>query len=187
MPRAHLRPIPRRIPPLRWRRPVFLWTPLALALALGVPAWALGQEGGLAQAALVVGALVFACALVSLGFAWSLGRPPRTWREAMLHLLTPGVIAILAAPFVYETLLHVIAAAESDRPLPQPGALPLSALVATAPVALVIGLPAVLVSGLIFIVAALEKDNSVVEPRRRYDAERGPSLDARARDVQPFA
>ena len=30
-------PIPQRIPPLTWRKPAFLWTPIALALAIGWP------------------------------------------------------------------------------------------------------------------------------------------------------
>ena len=178
-------PIPKRIPPLQWRRPAFVWTPLALALALGLPALAFNEESSLADLVLVAGALVFASAFVSLGVAWAIGRPPRTRREAMLHLIVPGVIVALSAPLVFESLVHIIATAQSDTPLPQATALPDAVALATAPLALLLGLPIVLFAALAFSLAAFTKvhrvENTLPErPAKREVAAR------RAHDFQPF-
>ncbi len=133
-------PIPQRIPPLMWRRPSWLWTPLALALALGLPAAVFMNDPALQRFALVAGALVFALALLTLGASWALGRAPRTRRVVLLHVLGGGVAAALP------------------------------------PLALALGLPIVLVSGILFAFVALAR-------------QRPPRLDDtlfRPHDVQPF-
>ena len=80
-------PIPQRIPPLRWRGPAFLWTPLALAAAVGWPAALFYNDLEVQKLTLVCGALVFAFALVTLGVAWALGIAPRTRRTVVIHVL----------------------------------------------------------------------------------------------------
>ena len=49
------RPIPHRFPPLTWRRPAFVWTPLALIIAIGWPALVLTSDGGMQKMTLVTG------------------------------------------------------------------------------------------------------------------------------------
>lgn len=186
MRRTQEAPIPRRIPPLQWRKPAFLWTPLALALALGGLAFALNDEGGLGTAVVVAGALVFAAAFLGWGFAWALNKPPRTRRVAVSYLLIPGVIVSLAAPFVFESLAHVIAAAESGASIAPQTALPDNAALATVPLALLVGLPMVLISGLVFAFVAFAKqpriEKALPEPRvKREEADA-----RRAHDFQPF-
>ena len=48
-------PIPQRIPPLTWRQPAFLWTPLALAVAIGWPAVLFYNDYGLQQLVVIAG------------------------------------------------------------------------------------------------------------------------------------
>ena len=148
------RPVPRRIPPLRWRQPAFLWTPAALALALGWPALALREDAGLPEVVAIAGALAFAVGFLSLGCAWAIGRPPRTRRAVILHLLWPGAVAALAAPFVYRTLVVTIAIAQSGVMREQ---IPLQYAMAAEPLALLVGLPIVLLSALVFALVALVK------------------------------
>ena len=140
-------PIPRRIAPLAWRRPVVVWIPLALALALGWPSLALYQEAGLGEAVLIAGAAAAALGLTGLGLAWAFKRPPRTRREAIPYLLLPGCAAALATPFV---LNWVLSAANQEE-------LPFSLAASAAPLALLIGFPAALFSALVFSIVALVK------------------------------
>ncbi len=114
---------------------------------------ALQEEPGMAQMAAIVGGIAFAIAAVSLGAAWLLGRPPRQRRTVIAHLLTAGAIAALASPFVFATLLDVLAqnegAAESG--------LPNRIAWALAPLALMLGLPLALFGGLVFSYVAMVK------------------------------
>lgn len=166
-------PIPQRIPPLMWRRPSWLWTPLALALALGLPAAVFMNDPALQRFALVAGALVFALALITLGASWALGRAPRTRRVVLLHVLGAGLAAALIAPFVLTALLAEVADYE------RPGAaqnFSFEMAAALTPLALALGLPIVLVSGIVFAFVALAR-------------QRPPRLDDalfRPHDVQPF-
>lgn len=157
--RPRLAPIPRRIPPLTWRQPVLLWTPIALALALGWPVLALMNEPGIARTIVITGATAFAIGLLSLGVTWALGRPPRTHHEVLTHLILAGAIAALGAPFVLERVLQTL---HGDNDIPSTTAL------ALAPLALLIGLPVALFSGLLFSLVALVKRS----PER--DADLGP-------------
>lgn len=141
--------IPQRIPPLSWRKPAFVWTPLALALAIGGPAAAFFDEPSMRQAVLMAGAAVFAVALTTLAASWLLGRPPKARREVVSSIVTAGALASVAAPFALSELLA--GAAERPEAAPVTFAMALSLM----PLALLIGLPMALVSGLIFAWTAL--------------------------------
>lgn len=164
-------PIPQRMPPLEWRKPAFIWTPIALALAIGWPAAAFANDIALQRLTLVAGAIVFALALLTLGASWALGRAPRTRRVVVLHVLFAGVLAAVAAPFVLTQLLALVADAERVG-----SAQNLSAAMSMAmtPLALVLGLPVALVSGTVFAWLALSRARQEL-PEDRV-----------AHDVRPF-
>ncbi len=159
-------PIPQRIPPLAWRRPAFLWTPLALTLAIGWPAGLFTSDSGIQQLALVVSAAAFAIALVSLGASWMIGYAPRARRVVVLHVVIAGALASLAAPFI---LTQILAAYQSIGA----GKIFTMAL-AMAPLTLVLGPPIALVSGVVFAWVALA--------RRRLGEASAPR-----HSVQPFS
>ena len=102
-------PIPQRIAPLAWREPAFLWTPLALAVAVGWPTLLFYNDPALQSVALVLALGVFALALTSLVAAWALGRAPRTRRVVVLHVLTAATLTALAAPLFLPELLTLVA------------------------------------------------------------------------------
>lgn len=143
-------PIPRRIAPLAWRKPAFLWTPLALALAIGAPYLAFREDGALANMALIAGAFVYALALTTLGVAWAFGRAPRSRREVVLHVVFAGAVAALGAPYMMTRLLGM-AAEEGGKVFSLPMAL------GVTPLAIVLGLPIALISGLAFAIVALKQ------------------------------
>ncbi len=150
--RMHGPPIPQRIPPLAWRRPAFLWTPLALTLAIGWPAGLFTRDSAIQRLALVVGAAAFAIALVSLGASWLIGRAPRARRVVVLHVVIAGALASLAAPFILSQILAALAAYQGA------GAGEIFAMaVSMAPLTLVLGLPIALVSGVVFAWVALAR------------------------------
>lgn len=169
-------PIPQRIPPLSWRQPAFLWTPIALATAIGWPALLFYNDYGLQQLVVVAGAVVFALALITLGLTWMLRRPPKTRRTVVMHVVVAGAIASCVAPFVLMQLLdaeannsHAGAAASFTLPM----------AMTTLPLAIVLGLPIALVSAIAFTWIALKRQ-SPAEPHEFVD-------DGLAhRDVQPF-
>lgn len=164
-------PIPQRIPPLTWRQPAFLWTPLALALAIGWPAALFYDDIGPQRVAIAALLIVFAIALVSLGASWALGRAPRTRRIVVLHVVTAGVVTAIAAPFVLTWILAAVTHAESESAAEHYS---LAMSLATTPLVLMLGLPVILVSGIVFAWTALK---------------RGAMRDDRAdyrHDVQPF-
>ena len=165
-------PIPQRIPPLAWRRPAWLWTPLALALGVGWPALLFYQDGGPQRLALIAGAAVFAIALTTLGLAWVLGQAPKARRVVVLHVVIAGAVASLAAPFALGGVLAWVGEGHG------PG-FSLAMSLAMTPLALVLGLPIALVSGILFAWIALKRQSSI-EPGEVLD-------DAVFRnDVQPF-
>jgi hypothetical protein len=147
-------PIPQRVPPLTWRGPTFVWTPLALALAVGGPAALLAGDGALMQFALVAGATIYAMALTTLGGAWALGRAPRTRREVVLHVLAAGAIASVLAPFVLTELLSVVANYEHAG---AGDAFTFGMSLSIMPLALVLGLPITLATAIVFSIVALER------------------------------
>jgi hypothetical protein len=162
--------VPHRIPPLSWRKPSFLWTPLALALAIGWPAALFYQSAPLLRFILVAGAMVFALALITLGASWALGRAPRTRRTVVIHVLLAGALTAFAAPFVLTELLGAVAnRAETFSA---------GMAMAMTPLALVIGLPVFLISGTLFAFAALARTKA---PSALLEDDF-----ARPHDVQPF-
>ncbi|MCA8884995.1 MAG: hypothetical protein R3C31_03245 [Hyphomonadaceae bacterium] len=164
-------PIPQRIPPLSWRKPAFLWTPVALALAIGWPAALFYENPGPQRLAIISLLLVFAIALITLGVSWAAGRPPKTRRIVVLHVVTAGVLATLLAPFVLTWLLATVS--ESGRE----GAaehFSVAMSLATAPLVMILGLPVVLVSGIVFAWTALKRSSPI------------DKTDDYRHDVQPF-
>lgn len=147
-------PIPQRIAPLSWRKPAFLWTPFALALAIGWPAALFYENTGPQR--LAIGALfaVFAIALVTLGASWAMGRPPKSRRIVVLHVVTASVLTALAAPFVLTTLLSA-AAEHAHQGAAEQVSLAMS--FATTPLVVIVGLPVALISGIVFAWTALKR------------------------------
>lgn len=146
------RPIPQRIPPLAWRRPAVLWTPLALALAIGWPTLLFWENVGPQRVAIAALFIVFATALTTLGASWALGRAPKSRRIVVLHVVVAGAIAALAAPFV---LTWAFAAVAEDGSAAEQFSLAMS--LATTPLVVMLGLPVVLVSGMLFAWIALKR------------------------------
>lgn len=167
-------PIPHRIPPLAWRKPALLWTPLALAAAIGWPALALANDGGLAQLALICGATAFAIGLITLGASWAFGHGPQSRRAVILHVLCAGLLVALAAPFAMTGLLAQLAELKSAG---AGAAFTFSMSLSMVPLALLLGLPIALLSGIVFSMLALSK-------ARGRDVSRDDVF--RRHDVQPF-
>lgn len=161
-------PIPQRIPPLRWRRPAFIWTPVALALAIGWPTALFYDDAGPQRLAVATLFMVFALALATLGASWLIQRAPKSRRIVVLHVVLAGVVAALIAPFVLKGLLAALArSAGTDEPF--------ALALATTPLVLMLGLPVVLVSGVMFAWVALERPSAPADDDALYH-----------HDVQPF-
>ena len=165
-------PIPQRIAPLTWRKPALLWTPLALAMAIGWPTLLFANAPGPQRIALVAGFVVFALALITLGVSWALGQAPKARRVVVLHVVLAGALTALAAPFVLTQLLALVAEYR------QQGAgenFSFTMSLAMAPLALLLGLPIALISGIVFAWVALARgrigDSDLLEFEK---------------DVQPF-
>lgn len=161
-------PIPQRIPPLTWRKPAFLWTPIALALAIGWPAALFFEEPNPQRFAISSLFVVFAIALTSLGVSWFTGRPPKTRRVVVLHVLAAGMIGALLAPFILTWLLELVAAYEHDGAAEH---FSLAMSLATTPLVVMIGLPVVLISGIVFAWVALKRGVPVREDDYRHDVQ----------------
>jgi hypothetical protein len=157
-------PIPQRIPPLTWRQPAFLWTPLALALSIGWPVALFYDDRGPQRVAIAALLIIFALALVSLGASWAFGRAPRTRRIVVMHVVIAGVITALAAPFVLTWALATVADYESEGAA---GHFTLAMSLATTPLVLILGLPVILVSGIVFAWTALKR-GAVRDERDTY-------------------
>lgn len=136
-------PIPQRIAPLSWRKPAFIWTPLALALAAGWPAALFAQQPGLQRLALLGAIAVFAVALASLGAAFALGRVPKARRDIVRHVLMAATAVALLAPLA--------------RAAASP-AFTLDMAFAAIPLTLILALPVAFISALIFAYLALDHD-----------------------------
>lgn len=135
-----------RIQPLVWRRPAPLWGGLAFAIGLGAPWLILSNEGGFAQLALLTAAIGIGAALLSLGVASALGRPPRSRREVLTHAVWLTALAALVAPIAFQALLHAMEGVEAPMgPVGLSGGLPF----ALWPLALFMGLPLGLFAGLV--------------------------------------
>ncbi|MBN8606015.1 MAG: hypothetical protein J0L81_03785 [Caulobacterales bacterium] len=166
-------PIPQRIAPLSWRKPAFLWTPLGLALGIGWPLALFYDDVAPQRLALTGLFIVFAIALVSLGASWVLGRAPKARRVVVSHVVTAGLITALISPFVLTQLLENVASAENS------GAhFTFDMAMAMMPLALVLGLPIALVSGVLFAWTALKPSATGASDLLDDGVFRG--------DVQPF-
>ena len=161
-------PIPQRIAPLAWRKPAFLWTPIALALAIGWPVALFYEDLGAQRLAVTALFAVFAIALVALGASWIIGRPPKSRRIVVLHVVTAGVLAALAAPFVLTTLLSSIAEHEHQGAASQ---VSIAMSFATTPLVVILGLPVVLVSGIVFAWTALKRGATARKEDYRHDVQ----------------
>jgi hypothetical protein len=161
-------PIPQRIPPLTWRKPAFLWTPIALALAIAWPAALFYEEIGPQRLIIAALFIVFAIALVSLGASWAMGRPPKSRRIVVLHVVGAGVIAALAAPFALTWLLALVADYEHEGAAEH---FSLAMSFATTPLVVMLGLPVVLVSGIVFAWTALKPGQPPREEDYRHDVQ----------------
>ena len=159
-------PIPQRIPPLAWRQPAFLWTPLALALAIGWPVGLFYDDLGPQRFVIVSLFVVFAVALVTLGVSWLAGRAPKSRRVVVLHVVIAGAIAALAAPFALTWLLEAVADYENSG-----DHFTLAMSFAMTPLVLLIGLPIVLVSGIVFAWVALQRKPPADESDYRHDVQ----------------
>lgn len=135
-------PIPIRIQPLAWRAPVFFWLPFSLAVAISWPAALFSDEQARAPI-LAAGAMTFALALAALGAGWIAGRAPKERRIVVLHVVVAGAATALLSPWLAPTL----SGASLDSAM----------LFSFAPLALLLGLPAALVSGVVFAWLALAK------------------------------
>jgi hypothetical protein len=140
-------------------------------LAIGWPAGLFVNDAGLQRLALVAGAAVFAVALVSLGASWALGRAPKARRIVVLHVVIAGTLASLAAPYVLTELLAAVADYEHAGARAN---FSFAMSLALTPLALVLGLPIALISGVVFAWVALAPPTP---PRRARIARE---------DVQPF-
>ncbi|MDZ4692043.1 hypothetical protein [Terricaulis sp.] len=149
-------PIPQIIAPLTWRRPALIWTPLALAAAIGWPAALFMEEPSLQRLALVAGMAVFAIALITLGASWALGKAPRARRVVVLHVVLAGALIAVLAPFVLTQLLAALADYEQNGAAA--ASFTTDMALAMAPLALIIGLPMTSVSALLFSWLALTRD-----------------------------
>lgn len=158
-------PIPQRIPPLSWRKPAFLWTPIALALSIGWPLALFYEDIGPQRMAIAALFVVFAIALITLGASWVMGRPPKSRRIVVLHVVTAGVIAALAAPFVLTSLLAFVAHEGAAQQFS------LAMSFATTPLVVMVGLPVVLVSGIVFAWTALKRSTPVTEEDYRHEVQ----------------
>lgn len=138
-------PIPRRIPPLAWRKPALLWTPAGLAVAALWPQPLLNDDPGLCRLVLLGLVATLALTLIVLAIAWATGRAPRSRRMVVLYVVLAAAAVSVAGPFIANTLVA------------GPGGI---APIAASPLATVLGLPIALVSGLAFAWIALAPASS---------------------------
>jgi hypothetical protein len=141
---------------------------VGLALAIGWPAVLFDAEPGLQRLSLVAGAVAFAIALVSLGLSWAVGRPPRTRRTVVMHVVIAGALTALAAPYVLTQLLAAVADYEHRGSGAEFSVLMSASL---TPLALLLGLPISLVSGLVFAWVALAPPRRVAPQISRHDVQ----------------
>lgn len=135
-------PVPRRIPPLAWRKPALLWTPAALAAAILWPQPLIQDDPGLSRLILLGLVASLALTLVALALVWAAGRAPRTRRVVVLYVVLSAALVSLAGPFIADVIVA------------GPGGI---APIAASPLATVIGLPVALTSGLVFAWVALTR------------------------------
>lgn len=144
-------PIPQRIPPLRWRKPAFLWTPLALALAISWPIALFYGNPGSQRMAVTALFAVLGLSLITLGASWAVGKPPKARSVVVSHIVVIGLIVAILAPFALSSLLGAAAGeGAGDR-------VTLSMSLSILPLIILVGLPIALVSGILFAWTALKR------------------------------
>jgi hypothetical protein len=116
--------------------------------------------------------VVFALALMTLGAAWAMGHAPRSRRIVVLHVVVAGTLTALAAPFLLSDLLALVGDGQSAGASVSP-----AMALAVTPLALLIGPPAALISGMMFAWIALTRGR----------IGEGDLLDFRTSNVQPFS
>jgi hypothetical protein len=132
-------PIPQRIPALAWRAPSLLWTPLSLALAVGLP-WGLCYlDPSLRRFELLTIIAAFVLTLTWFALSWVRGRPPKARRFVVEAVVWAAGASAVLAPLAIASSLSLDLAT----------AWPLAALM------LMLGLPAALASGVVFAWLAL--------------------------------
>lgn len=126
---------------------MFFWLPVSLAVAVGWPGALFYSNPETLTPVLVAGAVAFALALASLGATWAAGRAPKERRIVVLHVVLAGAAAATLSPWL-------ASGASLD-----------SAMVFSfAPLALLLGLPAALVSGMLFAWLALTRRAPASKP-----------------------
>lgn len=142
-------PIPQRIPPLTWRQPAFLWTPLALALAISWPLALFYGNPGSQRMAVTALFAVFGLSLITLGARWAMGKPPKMRSIVVSHVVMVGLVVALLSPFILTPLLG-----SGDGPGEH---VTFSMALSVLPLILLIGLPIALISGVLFAWTALTR------------------------------
>lgn len=171
--RPRFAPIPQRIPPLTWRRPFYLWTPAALLLAIGWPALLLRGQSVVFQASLATAAFACCVVVVVLIGGALMKRPPRARRTVIRAMVWAGVAAAIASPFIVTSVIDEQSGVSG-------------AVLAITPLALLLGLPVALFSGIVFSLVALVKPKAEMETQARVIRVTDVSVPEHARDVQPF-
>jgi hypothetical protein len=159
-------PIPQRIPPLTWRKPAFLWTPIALALAISWPLALFYGNPGSQRLALTALFAVFGLSLITLGARWAMGKPPKMRSIVVSHIVLVSLVVALLSPFALSGLLGESGGGEQ---------LTFSMSLSVLPLILLVGLPIALISGVLFAWTALTRPKSTDDLIVTFQG-----------DVQPF-
>ncbi len=159
-------PIPQRIPPLTWRKPAFLWTPLALALAISWPLALFYGNPGTQRLAVTALFAVFGLSLITLGARWAMGKAPKMRSIVVSHIVLVSLVVALLSPFALSGLLGEGGGGEQ---------LTFSMSLSVLPLILLIGLPIALISGVLFAWTALTRPKSTDDLIVTFQG-----------DVQPF-
>ena len=148
-----------RAPPLTWRKPAFVWLPVALILGVGWPYLLLRNEGGVALMAALGAGCVGIASAAALLIAQRTGVPPRTRRIALTPFLSFGLIAAFVLPLLFAILLAILNAVErahADVTLKHAG-LGVDMVLALWPLGVMIGLPYALFVGLCVVLVAMKQ------------------------------
>ncbi|UPT63960.1 MAG: hypothetical protein M0D54_05295 [Hyphomonadaceae bacterium JAD_PAG50586_4] len=144
-------PIPQRIPALTWRKPAFLWTPIALALAISWPLALFYGNPGSQRLAVTALFAVFGLSLMTLGVRWAMGKAPKMRSIVVSHIVLVSLLVALLSPLALSGLLGTQSAGEQVT---------FSMSLSILPLILLIGLPIALVSGVLFAWTALTRPKS---------------------------
>lgn len=141
-------PIPQRIPPLSWRKPAFLWTPLALGLAISWPLALFYGNPGSQRLAVTALFAVFGLSLMTLGARWAMGKAPKMRSIVVSHIVSVALVVALLSPFALGQLLGGENAGQHVT---------FSMALSVLPLLLLVGLPIALISGVLFAWVALTR------------------------------